>query len=112
MRRSTRTILTVVAALAVTAPAASARTAAEPPQMAPGAHLTQGQLHRVDGNQPVALAPDSPVEVAPVQAPVGDGGDLTPWIFVAVPLALTLAAGGARKATHKTLIPRRRHVAA
>jgi hypothetical protein len=105
MRRSTRTILTVVAALAVAAPAAQARPADD--LAAPtGPRLTTGQLHRIDGPQPVALAPDSPVEIAPVKSPSG-GTDLAPWGIVAVPFALILAFGGLRKATHKTLIPHR-----
>ena len=110
MRRSTRTVLTVIAALAVAAPAAQARPAGDSAQPS-GTHLTVGQLHRIDGNQPVALAPESPVEVAPVQAPSG-GSDIAPWGFVAVPFALVLAFGGLRKATHKTLIPHRRTHAA
>jgi hypothetical protein len=106
MRRSTHTILTVIAALAVAAPAAQARPAGE---LAPatGPQLTQGQLHRVDGNQPVALAPASPVEVAPVQAAPSGGTDSTPWLLAAVPFALLLAFGGVRMATHRTLIPHR-----
>ena len=114
MRTTTRTILTVVAALALAAPAAQARPAGDIAQPAAGTHLTPGQLHRIDGAQPVALAPDSPVEIAPVQAaPDGGGIDVAPWGFVAVPFALVLAFGGLRKATHKTLIPHRRtHAAA
>ena len=106
MRRSTRTILTVIAALAVAAPAAQARPAGDVPAPT-GPQLTAGQLHRIDGPQPVALAPESPVEVAPVQAPASDGTDLSPWGYVAIPLVLVLAFGGLRKATHKTLIPHR-----
>ena len=106
MRRSTRTILTVVAALAVAAPAAQARPAGE--SAAPsGPQLTQGQLHRIDGPQPVAIEPSAPVEVAPVQAPTSGGTDFAPWGYVAVPFALVLAFGGLRKVTHKTLIPHR-----
>ena len=107
MTRSTRTILVALAVLAVAAPAAGARPATESP--AAGPQLTQGQLHRIDGPQPVALAPESPfVEVAPVEAPAG-GTDVTPWIFLAVPVGLVLLVGGLRKATHRTVVPRRPH---
>jgi hypothetical protein len=107
MSRTTRSILTVIAALAVAAPAAQARPASE--VAAPtGPQLSAGQLHRIDGPQPVALAPESPVEVAPVKAaPTADGTDLAPWGIVAIPFVLLLAFGGVRLATHKTLIPHR-----
>jgi hypothetical protein len=112
MRRSTCTAVIAIAMLALAVPAAGARPAAESAKAGPGTHLTPGQLHRIDGSQPVALAPASPVEVAPVETAGPSGTDLTPWIFLAVPLALTLAAGGLRKAMHRTLIPHRRSHAA
>jgi hypothetical protein len=107
MRRFTRTALILAAVTAMAAPAAQARVASEPASPGSGSHLTVGQLHRVDGNQPVALAAAEPVEVTPVSVPDAGGADLTPWLFIAVPLGLLLTAGGARKVSHKTLIPRR-----
>jgi hypothetical protein len=107
MTRSTRIAVTALTALAVVAPAAQAKPATEPVQSKPSA-MTVGQLHRVDGGQPVSLAPDSAVEIttlgSPVASPDGNG---SPWIFVAAPLTLLVAAGAARKATKRTFVPRR-----
>jgi hypothetical protein len=106
MRRSSLTTIAVAAALAVAAPAAQARVAVDAAPPAPGTHLSLGALHRVDGAQ--AAIPSSPVPVTdPAPVDTGGGGDPLPYVLVAVPLALGLAAGGARRATHRTFLPRR-----
>jgi hypothetical protein len=122
MRHVTRfTFVCIVAALALSAPAAQARPAVDvgqrgagvkQPAVAPpaaGAKLTSGQLHRIDGAAAVGSpAPrTAPSSVAPIESPLETGTDPAPWIFVAIPLGLLLALGGARKATHRTLLPHR-----
>jgi hypothetical protein len=102
MRRSSSTAAALIA-LFIAAPAANARPATD--TAASGTQLTLGQLHRIDGNQSPAIAPAAPVEPTPVKTS-STPDDTGLWILVSTPLALGIAAGALRKATHRTLIPR------
>ena len=104
MQRTLRTAVAVTTALTLSvAPAALARPAADP-----GAadHLTPAQLRAINGHQPADPLPPYPDVTEPLAAT--DDGSGFPWVLVAVPVGLGVAAGAARISTRRLRI-RPRH---